>query len=350
MRVLQVATCPFPAGRGSPLLIERIAQGLIARGHRVDTLAPPQRERGRAELVPILRAARTRGPVSLVPGSRELDSSPRLGRVVHDAALAIRCLRQAPDVIVGHNLDGGWIAALAGRARGIPSVYVRHSSIARELSLYGPFPAVAYQAGRLLERAVRALATRTVALSCLDGADTIPAPGDPDEAAIAPADGHTLYYEGNLDRYQNPEWLERTLEAARRVEPRIRLLCASGPAERPGAADLALVPRSLPGGFPMKLLAYQLAGIPAICVESGAPGMVDGLDAFVVPGHGSPEAFAARTLSALASPAERRALAGSARARARARNAPDAIARRWEETLERTISRSRAGPADVAGR
>ncbi len=343
MRVLQVAGCPFPAGRGSQLLIERIAQGLIARGHQVETLAPPQRERGRPERVPTLRAAWTGGRISIPAGDRELDSVPRLGRLLRDAALAASCVRQKPGVIIGHNIEGGWIAALAGRARAIPSVYMRHSGFAEEFSLYGPFPGAAHRAGRMLEYGARRLATLTVSLSPLPGAEAVPAPGDPAEAQIAPADGRTLYYEGNADRYQNPEWLAHALEAARRADPGVRLLRARGPGERPARADLALVPRSLPGGFPMKLLAHQFAGLPAVCVASGAPGMVDGQDAFVVPDRGSPEAFAARVVRALARPSERRALAFRARARAQIRNAPDTVARRWEQILERVIDPTHTG-------
>ena len=342
MRVLQVAGCPFPAGRGSQLLIARIAQGRIARGHQVETLAPLQRERGRPERVPILRAGWMGGPVSIPAGARELDSVPRPGRLLRDAALAASCVRHSPDVIIGHNVEGGWIAGLAGRVRGIPSVYVRHSGFAEELSLYGNFPRAAHRAGCLLERGARRLAGLTVSLSPLAGAEAIPAPGDPAEAAIAPADGCTLYYEGNADRYQNPEWLACALAAARRAEPGVRLLRAHGPGARPAAADLALVPRSLPGGFPMKLLAYQFAGIPAVCVASGAPGMLDGLDAFVVPGQGSPGAFAAHVVRALKRPTERRALGLRARARACVRNAPDTVARLWEQTLERAIGRTHA--------
>ena len=93
----------------------------------------------------------------------------------------------------------------------------------------------------------------------------------------------------------------------------------------------------------MKLLAHQFAGLPAVCVASGAPGMVDGQDAFVVPDRGSPEAFAAHVVRALARPSERRALAFRARARAQIRNAPDTVARRWEQILERVIDPTHPG-------
>ena len=83
----------------------------------------------------------------------------------------------------------------------------------------------------------------------------------------------------------------------------------------------------------MKLLAYQLAGLPAVCVASGAPGVVDGVDAFVVPGRGSPEAFAARVVEALGDPDARRRVGARARARALARCHPARVAERLESVL-----------------
>jgi glycosyltransferase involved in cell wall biosynthesis len=85
----------------------------------------------------------------------------------------------------------------------------------------------------------------------------------------------------------------------------------------------------------MKLLAYQVAGIPTVSVESGAPGMVDGEDAFVVPGAGSPQAFARRVLEALQDEPARMRLREHARARALARNDPERVSALLESVLVR---------------
>jgi glycosyltransferase involved in cell wall biosynthesis len=85
----------------------------------------------------------------------------------------------------------------------------------------------------------------------------------------------------------------------------------------------------------MKLLAYQMAGIPAVCVESGAPGMVDGEDAFVVPGAGSPELFGERVVDALRDEPARKRLRESARERAVARNDPERVSGLLEAALLR---------------
>ncbi len=83
----------------------------------------------------------------------------------------------------------------------------------------------------------------------------------------------------------------------------------------------------------MKLLAYQIAGIPAVCVEAAVPGMVHGWDAFVVPGRGSPEAFAAGVAQALRDPRARERVRVRARERAMTRNDPERVTDQLESIL-----------------
>jgi glycosyltransferase involved in cell wall biosynthesis len=331
VRILVIATCPFPASRGSPLLVERTARGLTDLGHEVRLLVPTAREPGRADPPGLTR----------VEGGRSLDlarSRPQLSRIHADAALLRAALRETPDVIVGHNADGGLVAGLAGAWLRVPAVYFRHSDTGEELSLHSR---AIRPLGCALDRAARRLCTRTVALSpdAHIGArtDVLPPPADPAERRVEPADGGTLYYEGNRDRYQNLGWLDAALAAARRVRPSADLVLAATPGERPARADLALVPRSLTGGFPMKLLACQIAGIPAVCVESAVPGLVDGLDAFVVPGRGSPGAFAERVAEALRDDAARERIRIQGRERALARHDPARVAALLDASLARAI-------------
>lgn len=216
---------------------------------------------------------------------------------------------------------------------------MRHSDTGAELAHYGR---AAQLAGRTLDTAARRACTRTIELAAVarewPGVDVIPPPADPDEAVIEPDGGATLYYEGNRDPYQNLGWIEDALAAARAVRADARLVCAAAPRERPRRADLALLPRTLGGGFPMKLLAYQLAGIPAVCVEASAPGLVDGEDAFVVAGRGSAEAFARRVVEALRDDAARARVRTLARTRALSRHAPDRVAALFEASLLRALA------------
>ena len=341
MRVLVIATCPFPAGRGSQLLIERTAICLMQRGHAVSVLAPRLRELRRPARFPIDRAGLRHGP-------RPVRSAPEPARLLDDALLLRRAAASGADVMLGHNADGGVIAGLAARMTHAAAVYVRHSDTAAELGYYGPS---ARAVGRLLDQSARRLADRVVELAADarsdDVYDAIPPPLDPDEAQVAPGDGLTLYYEGNLDAYQNPAWLQTALSRARALDAGVRLVRAASPADRPARADLALVPRALGGGFPMKLLAYQASGIPAVCVASGAPGVEDGRDAFVVPGEGSADAFAARVVEALQDPAARERIRRQARSRALERHAPHRVGALLEASLVRAVQARRGRRAGL---
>ncbi|MEE8557259.1 MAG: glycosyltransferase [Myxococcota bacterium] len=311
-------------------MIERTTQGLLRRGHVVDLVVPKFGEPGRAEPFPLRRAG-------LPPFGRPVESRFTLSRLVDDAFILLECLRQRPDVIVGHNVDGGMIAGLVGRAMSIPTVYVRHSTFAREISIFTHGSRLASSAAHLAERWVENAAGTVIELapSASGGDFWLPPPADLFEQTVEPGGGDTLYYEGNLDRVQNPGWLDAALCAAREVQPRARLVVARSPKERPDRADLALLPRSLPGGFPMKLLAYQLAGIPTVCVEEAVPGLIHGEDAFIVRGAGSAPLFAASVREALADPEARRRVRTRARARAIRVHHPDRVAERLEWILER---------------
>ena len=316
MRVLVIATCPFPAGRGSQLLIERTVICLMERGHAVRVLAPRLRELRRSLSFPVDRAGLRHAP-------GPVRSAPEPARLLDDALLLGRAAAAGADVVLGHNADGGVIAGLVARMTHAASVYVRHSDTAAELSHYGP---IARAVGRLLDRSAVGLADRVVELAAVERTDercdAIPPPLDPLEAEVAPGDGLTLYYEGNLDAYQNPAWLQTALSRATH-------------------ADLALLPRALAGGFPMKRLAYQASGIPPVCVASGAPGVEDGRDAFVVPGQGSADAFASRVVEALRDPAAREQIRRQARSRALERHAPRRVGALLEASLERAVQQRR---------
>jgi glycosyltransferase involved in cell wall biosynthesis len=316
------------------LLVERTTLGLIRRGHEVEVVAPRFGDPTRPDPFPVRRAGLPRL-------GRTIDSRPGLRRALDDALLLVEALRHRPDVVLGHNVEGGLVADLAARIFGVPSVYLRHTAFAEELATMTRSALAGSQIGGRAERWAERLARTVVELAPhprngrARRTEVIPPPLDPTERRIEPGDGRMLYYEGNRDPYQNLAWLDVALHAVTTLDPKVQLSIGQSPRDRPARADLGLVPRSLPGGFPMKLLAYQMAGIPAVCVESGAPGMVDGEDAFVVAGAGSPQAFARRVLEALENEPARRRVRERARQRALARNDPERVSGLLESVLVR---------------
>src|SRR5207249_1670077 len=118
---------PYPALRGSQVLVGQLARGLAARGHDV-------------HLVTWGEVAADR------PG-------PRPARIVRDVALLVRLARGVRrhriDVIHAHNYEAAVAGLVVARATGRPLVYHGHSALADELPLYFTHPLGRRLAGRL---------------------------------------------------------------------------------------------------------------------------------------------------------------------------------------------------------
>jgi 1,2-diacylglycerol 3-alpha-glucosyltransferase len=107
MRVALVIAGPYPALRGSQVLVSHLARGLGARGHDVRVVTYGERRGQR-------------------PGARPT-------RVLLDAVLVARLWRVARrarvDVIHAHNYEAAIAGLLVGRALGRPLVYHGHSAL-----------------------------------------------------------------------------------------------------------------------------------------------------------------------------------------------------------------------------
>jgi glycosyltransferase involved in cell wall biosynthesis len=167
-------------------------------------------------------------------------------------------------------------------------------------------------------------------------------------------------YVGNLDAYQGVDVLLAALRAApalrealaldivtasdpRRLEAEISRLGLSGSvrvsphgsvhdAWRALAdADIAVVPRSAPGGFPIKLVNALSAGVATIADSAIAVPLEHGVDAWLVDMR-SPEALAAGLVALAASPKLRDRLARGAALAAWSRHDPARYVAAVEET------------------
>jgi 1,2-diacylglycerol 3-alpha-glucosyltransferase len=376
MRVALVVAGPFPALRGSQVLVGQLALGLRERGHEVSLVSYGAR-RGRR------------------PGLRP-------ARVVLDAVLVARLWRHVRrrqiDVIHAHNYEAAIAGLMVGRLTGRPVVYHGHSAMAEELPTYvsGRLGrALLGRVGHLLDTQVPRRADFCIAvtpelgehlrrggvaqraLACIEPTpvpaevrEAVPTPGP---AAGDPGRG-LVCYAGNLDGYQNLAFLLETFRAVRAEEPNARLLLlthsdARAEARRleagdllgPGVeirqarsydevrmhlagADVAVLPRAERSGFPMKLLNYMAAGKAIVACAGSAKGLADGVSGRVVP-DGDAAAFASAVVGLLRDPAGRARLGAAAR---RAVEGPEA----WEHVLDRIESIYRtvvagAGPALV---
>lgn len=326
MRILTVAACAFPTRQGSQVFIRQTAEALSAQGHEVLITAYA----GGEEIpcgVPIARAPR-------LPGAGRLRAGPSGAKPWLDAALALKVARTRarffPDVIHAHNVEGTAVALAA--AGGIPVVYHSHGLLEAELPSYLPrwLRALGARAGRVVDRALPARASVTIALTETGRAALIAAGADPERVHVVPpgvaveevdrnraralrdrlcAGGEALVvYAGNADAYQG---LDTVLDATARLDPalRVRLVFAltTGPRHLPAqaarrglgdrvafldagweetalllaACDAAVVPRPDAHGFPMKLLNVLALGAPAVVHAASAHGLCDGQTALL---------------------------------------------------------------------
>jgi glycosyltransferase involved in cell wall biosynthesis len=317
MRIALVIAGPYPAFRGSQVLVSHLALGLRQRGHDVHVVSYGA---GRGER----------------PG-------PRLGRVARDALLLARLWalvrRERIEVVHAHNYEAAIASLAVGRLAGCPVVYHGHSAHADELPLYVSRPAARrwmQRLGRLLDRHVPRRADFCIAVSDTLAASLrragvagealavlvpAPAPGELEPIVLDAGEDGLVCYAGNLDAYQRLDFLLESFTRVRAAHPTARLLLVSHPDARAHAARLAerglgpgievvlarsyaevrdeirraavvVSPRAEGSGFPMKLLTYAALGKAIVACAGSAKGLVDGVGVRVVAAD-DPVAFAA---------------------------------------------------------
>lgn len=352
IRVALVIAGPYPAFRGSQVLVSHLALGLRQRGHDVHVVSYGAR-RGKR------------------PG-------PRMARLVLDAVLVARLwkmVRRARiEVLHAHNYEAAIASLLVGRATGRPVLYHGHSAHADELPLYVAQPGARRwmeRLGSLLDREVprradfcvtvsHALATSLrragVAEDAVAALEPALAPGELEPVASADGEDGLVCYAGNLDAYQALDFLLESFARVRAGNPTARLRLVSHPDARDHAARLAarglgpgvdvvlarsyvaardelrraavvVSPRAECSGFPMKLLTYRALGKAIVACAGSAKGLVDGVTARVV-ADGDSAGFAGAVASLLHDPPARRRLGEAAR-----RAVADGAA--WEVGLDR---------------
>ena len=348
MRIALAVAGPYPALRGSQVLVQHLAHGLAERGHAVHLVT--------------YGAALADHP------------GPRAARLALDLALALRLWRRvrqdAVDVIHAHNYEAAIAGLLVARATGRPLVYHGHSALEAELPTYVQGIRARRwfgRLGRLLDREVPRRADFCIAVTAELGERLrhagvaasrvaciapVAAPYEfgPRAPRAAADPARLVCYAGNLDRYQNLDFLLRSFRRVRARLPEARLVLVTHEVrrvaawaeagvevltartygevrDRLAAADVVVCPRSERSGFPMKLLSYMAAGKAIVAAAGSAKGLRDGVTARVV-ADGDEVAFAAAIVELLGDPTARAQLGAAAR---------EAVANVgvWETVLDR---------------
>lgn len=320
IHVLMPAACPFPSPQGSQVYIRGMARALHRRGIRLTLLCYGHGVGPDDDAYTVLR-------LPSPPGYRRLRSGPDLVKPWLDVLLALKLRGMRADLVHAQNYEAGLAAAWADR--GTPLVYNSHGMLETELPAYFSRGRRALRAcGRWLDRrlcgadAVVALSAQGVAPLERAGARRIwlcPPGLDPDDfAGVRPQRvglGPYVVYAGNTDAYQDlgllyaamarlPDWRlllisptgvdgpvpERTVVYPRADWATTRALIAG--------ADVAVIPRQVCPGFPMKLLNSLALGVPTVV----SPGAAQGLPGEVLAPRPTPSAWAEAILRAYAHP------------------------------------------------
>jgi len=384
-RILMVAACPFPAPRGTPVRIHRIAETLAARGHRVDVVTYHLGDRARDLTFGVHRIPR-------VPTYNRLDPGPSYQKLtLVDALLTARVLQLAwalrPDLIHAHHYEGLLASLPAHYLLGLPLVFDSHVLLQGELDFYelrGLGRARRNRIGGFLDRHLtrradhvitvtgdmraRLLGDRVVQADCL----TVACNGVEEaffrgHAGAFPQDGQRrLLFTGNLAQYQGVDLMLKAFTLLARQLANVRLVVATASDHRAferlaaangvlgrvdfleprleelpdliASADVALNPRTACAGIPQKLLNYMAGGAAVVSFAGSAKHLRHGETGLIVPDD-DVAAFSAAILQLLADDPLRKRIGAEARLHARQFFSWMSCAALIEDVYDRVLSR-----------
>jgi glycosyltransferase involved in cell wall biosynthesis len=348
LTVAVIAACPFPARRGTPVRIQRLAEELTQRGHRVVVVTY---HHGTGEADPSVEVRRIRP----IRSYNKLGPGPSYRKLLLlDPMLMVKLAgilrRERVDVIHAHHFEGLVVGAVARVGRRIPMVFDVHTLLSSELPQYpmrfmpGAVKRVLASVGdrRLPHWADHvAVVTKRIRAKLLemkaipeDRVSLVPNGVETDLFAL-PGGGNggkagsrrpTLIFTGNLAPYQGIDLMlsafQRVLEQRRDArlqivtessfaayEPLARELGVHSAidvvpapfAEIPAllaGADVAVNPRVDCDGIPVKLLNYMAASKPVVSFVGSAPGLTHQETGWLVP-DGDIDGFARGALTLL---------------------------------------------------
>jgi glycosyltransferase involved in cell wall biosynthesis len=356
-----VAACPFPAARGTPIRIYRIADELGRRGHDVDVVTYHLGATAEDMAFGIHRIANIKTYQRQSPGP----SYQKLALL--DPLLAVKLIRlvrnRQYNILHAHHVEGLLAALPAHLLFRIPLVFDAHTLLESELPYYrmGLSRGILKRIGRVMDARLPKHADHIIAVSeeihtaftsksgiAPHKISIIPNGVEEDffEVGSRPASGCShpgprLVYAGNLSTYQGIDLLLRAFAKARRKKPDLWLeiltddtfhayesmakalgvrdsieITNSTLEELPGhlaAADVAVTPRTECGGLPQKLLNYMAAGCPVVSFSGSAKHLLHEHTALIVTNH-NVDAFADAVLRLVSD----KELAGRLAANARA--------------------------------
>jgi 1,2-diacylglycerol 3-alpha-glucosyltransferase len=387
LSIAMVAPCPFPTSQGTQVFIGQLARALHRRGHRVHLVTYHYGEEGLDGRLNGVGLYRSRS----LPLTGKLTSGPSFQKPFFDLLLTAKLdqvvRRSRADLIHAHNYEGLLAGLVIGHLRKVPVIFHTHNTMMDELPSYRHSHLgrkMARLLGNLLDGQLPRRAQACIAVTpqiahyirhrgvSPGQARAIPPAvnEDPFPATISSqrsAGPPTVLYAGNLDRYQNLDFVIHSFGKvlSRRPDCRLRVIthAPAGDVARaarrwrsyPGidvirvesfeallphlqACDVVLCPRISPYGFPIKLLNYLAAGKPVVACRSSAQG-IEHLHNGLVAEDNDLDGFAEAVLNLLEDEPLRRRLSANARRTAREMFSWETLIPRYEEVYRKTLER-----------
>jgi glycosyltransferase involved in cell wall biosynthesis len=402
-RILLVAACPFPWPRGTPVRIHRMAEELGRRGHDVHVAT--------YHLGNVLTGAPFEiHRIANIPTYRKVDPGPSYQKLaILDPLLALKVARVAariqPDVIHAHHYEG-LLAALPAKALyRTPVVFDAHVLLQGELEYYsiGFSSRLRHGMAGYLDEHLPRRADHVAAISQEIRDRFCSAFAFPESRISVVANGveepffhgskkafrndglRRLVFTGNLASYQGADLMLDAFAKVAQARKDVRLVIVtdsdtsefysqarargvleqiefrvSNLEELPSllaSADIALNPRTLCPGVPMKLLNYMAAATPIVSFAGSGKYLENERSALVIE-DGDTTAFAAAIVRLIDDPQLSQRLGMAAQSFARrnltwARTATDLEAiydRVISEAKLRLNARMRRRPTDATAR
>ncbi len=326
MKILMVAACPFPANRGTPSRILRMAEALADKGYEIHIASYPNKDH-------TIDVGKNITIHRINPFFRynKMDPGPSLKKPFLDMFLSIKIctiLREHNvDVIHAHHIEGLASSLLASKILKIPVIYDAHTHVTGELEEYGVISnTLIKKISNRLESILIKRATAVISVS-EELADVLYSFGfNKDKIWVIPTGtnlehfqnskskssqksfkdssglsekNEVIVYAGTLKPYQGLEYLIDAMKIVAQKISTAKLLIVGGGdiekykqlveendltdsvlflGERPfreipdilSISDVAVLPRTEATGIPQKLTNYMAAGLPIVAFKGSS--------------------------------------------------------------------------------